>query len=1273
MRRFDKASGAALALLTVAGLSCSDPAGGGSPADTSPSDGDDTEVKEDVQDTELPEETSLPPLAACSISMKFPEAGSRTGTQVDFLGQVTHPKLGFDSVQGIWWKGTCDNPKDPQVLPDLPGDSFQAGFFSWEGFQLDAGDPPVPYEAPFDVCIRVVGLPTVPKGYSEGTQKEIQCEVRHQFKVDRHCPFVVRMAPSIIADSTGHPYVGDLPVKLEVLDHSRIASLRVVDATTDEVVHTFEVPPEGIFAGVFEATIDAASRPTGPWPLAIESSDLHGNTCRTSLVSPDTDPNCDANGNPCYTDTFAPHVVTQLQFVAPQLKRPVDPVKRITVIDFDGDGDTDVLGATGKGVVYFENEGGQLEPAVQLDVTDGPVDFVIPTQLNPLVDDDVDLVLVGPGDDGTGLVRAFVRVTKDHPSGGVCQPDLSKATPDFPGPFLPWLGCKPGWGLVQSITIPAPISALTYDTFAADQTNGQADNDDLEDIVFGTKSESHTIGYLLRKPGVVQWSAGLGAIDMDTCDYRPVPYLPTGVPAATDTPGVCFTEPKIIGSIGHVNSIVLAHIIDDSANARDVVVSREGGSIELSVYRHDGFGGLKVGITWGGPILPSPIVQVLPTRLNQGDNFDDLLLVLRDAGQIWQIFGTGGYDFKNEFSDGVTTTVRRAICVEGKPSAVANVDLGGPKVSGNDWPDLLIANQQTGTLWSVMSTAVLPVPTTITGPFGTNFENPRLTGLGLSPVQLLTAFMDGDTEVDAIVLGADGRVGLIKGASQDDPLSPSYGPDGTFLGPRHLPTPIPVQPFGALDRCDQSAQSSVCAPNDGVPDFWEGTPEDRVTPARFVLSDLSGDKRSDLVMIGETTPTGGECPSTDQIEPRIPFFPYVSATQAPNFPESMGDTSELRPYSAYCVGEECPEHYYGPQGEISDVGTGRFDFGNESDIVITTKTAYVDPGPEETILDACPLHALNLAKGNASTTALTQSENPTLNPCLQNSELYPGSWIDLAFEVGSDPIAMDTWNCGTDTVSDLAILAFQQKDSQLFPLVRIAAGNGSGGFDMASPIKFESGTEVQDIFVTRVGQSYASSPLPADLEKSDPYEDVVVVLGSSIRIFERNKQTCELDIPPRTFGLCTDVTGVEIQDLNGDLFPEVIATCGNGFVSISYGEALPGPVGKVGTVIWTPTFQLSAPTGVRRPQVVDFNGDGVLDIVALDSGKSELLAYLGTGLVDAEGHKLQLESPVIVPIAPGVTDYLLHDFNSDKCLDLAVLSPVSKATEIHRSILGDCK
>jgi hypothetical protein len=88
---------------------------------------------------------------------------------------------------------------------------------------------------------------------------------------------------------------------------------------------------------------------------------------------------------------------------------------------------------------------------------------------------------------------------------------------------------------------------------------------------------------------------------------------------------------------------------------------------------------------------------------------------------------------------------------------------------------------------------------------------------------------------------------------------------------------------------------------------------------------------------------------------------------------------------------------------------------------------------------------------------------------------------------------------------------------------------------------------------------------------------------------------------------------------------------------------------------------------------VDFNGDGHLDIVAIDGGKSELLAYLGTGLVDAEAHNVQLETPVVVPIAPGVTDYLLHDFNSDKCLDLAVLSPVSKATEIHRSILGDCQ
>ncbi len=1271
MRRFDKVSGVALALLSATGLACSEPSDG-APADTYSSDGNDTKVKKDVIDTKEEEDTALPPLASCSISMAFPEAGARTGTKIDLLGQLTHPELEFDSIAGIWWKGACDNPQDPQPLPDLSGDSLEAGFFRWEGYQLDLGEPPVPYEGPLDVCVRIAGLPTVPQGYPEGTQQQIQCEVRHQLKVDRHCPFVVRMAPTIIADTYGQPYVGDLPVKLEALDHSSIASLRIIDATTDETVHTFEIPPEGVFAGVFETTIDVAKRPTGPWPLAVESTDLHGNTCRTSLVSPDTDPACDANGNPCFTETFSPHIITQLQFVAPQLEKPTDPVSRISVVDFDGDGDTDVLGTTNKGVVYFENDDGALLAAVQLEIPDGAVNFVIPTQLNPLVDDDVDLVVVGPGLDGTGLVRAFVHVTEDHPSGGVCTPDLSKAGPDFSGEYLPWV-CKPGWGLVQSLDIPVPVSALTFDTFAPDPEAGPADNDSLEDIVFGTKSDFHAVGHLIRSSGVVKWSGKTGAIDMDRCDYRPVPTLPNGELATTDTPGKCFNDAVTFTGIGHVNSIVLAPIIDDSANARDVVVSREGGSIEVSVYRHDGFGKLVLGFTWGGAILPSPVVQILPTRLNQGDNFEDLLLVLRDAGQIWQVFGTGGYDFKNEFSGGVTTTVRRAICVEGTPSEIANVDMGGPKVSGNDWPDLLVANQQTGTLWSFMSTAVLPVPTTITGPFGTNFESPRLTGLGLTPVQLLTAFMDKDTEVDAVVLGTDGRVGVIMGASQEDSLSPSYGPDGTFLGPRHLPTPIPVQPFGALDSCDQSAQSSVCAPDDGVPDFWEGTPEERVTPSHFVLADLSGDKRPDLVMIGETTPTGGPCPDTDSVEPRIPFFPYLSSTQAPNFPEALGETSELRPYSAHCVGEDCGEYYNGLQGDVSDVATGRFDFGNEVDLVLTTETAYVAPAGDQTILDACPLHALNLAKGNASSTVLSQSEFATLNPCLQNDELFPGSWIDTGYEIGSDPIAMDAWSCGTDTVTDLVVLAFEQEGEDLFPLVRVAAGNGSGGFDMASPIKFEPGTGVRDLFVTRVGQSYAANPLPANLEKSDPFEDVVVVLGSSIRIFERNKNTCALDIPPRTFGLCTDVTGVDIKDINGDLLPEVVATCGTGLLTIAYGEALPGPVGKVGTVIWTPTFQIPASTGISRPRIVDFNGDGVFDIVVLDKAKSELLAYLGTGLLDDAGHPLQLENPTIVPIAPGVTDYVLHDFNSDKCLDFAVLSPISKATELHRSILGDCK
>ncbi len=1261
----------------------------------------------------------LPPLGGCTITPGAPAAGALVGSDYALAAKVT-PKVAQNTIikgTAFYWANTCDKPPaDPaevKKLPDIEAADFtDDGSFGWVAPSLEippyTGTSPL-FEHPSPtVCIQFAAEVSVPEGHPDGTPAPT-CSAQLQYQIDRECPAVLRFAPALAGEVGFEPYVAKLPFKLAVYDPSGIDWVRITTEAGEEL-QRFVPSTEGATDAEFEHTFDVSGWETGAHELTIESRDRKGNVCTRVFTSGELRPKTDDfSGCPlvasCALNTVSPNVVKKTSFLGPLRPPPAPgPIQRVSVTDIDGDSISDVLGLTGAGALgYYRGDGtGQLGEWEPLELGPAPIAFAFATQLNPNTDGLVDLVVVAEQEEGA-LLQAFVQVPAEHPSGGVC----TLPTPDPIAGGIPELQCAPGWGLVDQHALPALPTAALFEDIAVDPALPESVKfDNRFDLVLGHKDDDHALAMVVAAVlETVEWESPAGdVVTMDACDYRPPTQLPDGA-IVPPPPSRCFNTPVYFPGIGSIIALGASDLLEDSSSGVDIIASRDGPTRAVTIHRHNGRGAVSQAFAWGEVELPAAVTQIIAGQ-NSFDNDPkyDLMLVLPEAGQLWQIMGTGGSEFKST-GGAIPVTLHRAICVEGTPTSVVYEDIGGvAQVSGMPPapPDILVANGDTGTLWTFMTRDLVDE-----GSNGTliNYDPPKVVGLGMSPVQIVLAHLDGDTFKDLVVLGHDGLVEVLLASNPDlPPTDPRFGPRGTFSGPIHVTTPIVAQ-------SNRLSCSGGVAPTDCV-EPWAistsvassvalGTPGNRLEPVQMVVRDFNGDAREDLVLVCSSAETGSECDASEAIERRIPVLPY-HASSAPFFPTTPQPVNELNPQTAYCnpqipADPPCAAPYWGPKGEPRAVVAGNFDFALAQDLIIATDTAYVDAScPEGNPLN--PLDFLLNAQGQG--TRFVQKE---YSPGLDNTPIVecaaeappipplPGFWKMLGLQrgVASRPKALAALSCdkNNDASTDLVVLGERQAEYEgsivRHDMVQVYK-MGNGNLSDEGPIKsvssplvvkggyFEIGKVTVDVFSGRVGKKHGAQP-PATLKEVDGEDDFVVVTDLGVVLFEgRAGLDCNfVRIGFRELG--TDIRGAAMADLDGDRYVDLIGARGDGAVTVAYGGPKAGATaGAYDSIDWAaPVVAATSVPGISKPQVTDVNSDGLTDLVVL--GASALHAFLNTGLPAADAPNRYTALPCPIPVAPGTVAYEFVDFNDDGCLDVVTLSPEAKAAEIQHNIVPNCQ
>ncbi len=268
---------------------------------------------------------------------------------------------------------------------------------------------------------------------------------------DNACPVA-----SVVSPVDGEPVLGQMSVSLTVVDATGVDRVTVKDSGTSQVLLDFPVsggPTEVQLSG----TVDVCRYGTGEVIFALNLLDSLGNGCNRQLK---------------------PHVIRCPRFFG---GAPIDVAATdATVVDFDGDGDLDVLAASGDQGVHLLRGQGELRPgAPQLLLVDH-TRFVVADDLT--ADGDADLVAVG---------EQVVRVSTQGPGGAL------EAADELP--------------------LPAPVTAVAYADVARDPSP-EGGAQDLEDLVIGLADGR--VGIAVREEGTAvapffgepQWVAGEGSV-----------------------------------------------------------------------------------------------------------------------------------------------------------------------------------------------------------------------------------------------------------------------------------------------------------------------------------------------------------------------------------------------------------------------------------------------------------------------------------------------------------------------------------------------------------------------------------------------------------------------------------------------------------------------------------------------------------------------------------------------------------------------------------------
>jgi hypothetical protein len=226
------------------------------------------------------------------------------------------------------------------------------------------------------------------------------------------------------------------------------------------------------------------------------------------------------------------------------------------------------------------------------------------------------------------------------------------------------------------------------------------------------------------------------------------------------------------------------------------------------------------------------------------------------------------------------------------------------------------------------------------------------------------------------------------------------------------------------------------------------------------------------------------------------------------------------------------------------------------------------------------------------------------------------------FAVGSGPVSIAVGDFNSDGIADLAVL------NQLSSTLSVLQGNGDGSF--RTPVNYPAGVRPSSIVAGRVIGISAT-----DLFVADYFEGFMLVYPGMGDGTFAHSIAFPLGFPSGPLSFAT-------ADFNGDGLSDIAIADYEGRVRVANSDQTRGNFRTIG----------SYSTGVKcwSVTVSDLDGDGKLDIIAVNEGENTISVLSGKGdgtFQPAVNYPVTGANPISV--VPG-------DFNGDGIVDLAILN-----------------
>ena len=260
--------------------------------------------------------------------------------------------------------------------------------------------------------------------------------------------------------------------------------------------------------------------------------------------------------------------------------------------------------------------------------------------------------------------------------------------------------------------------------------------------------------------------------------------------------------------------------------------------------------------------------------------------------------------------------------------------------------------------------------------------------------------------------------------------------------------------------------------------------------------------------------------------------------------------------------------------------------------------------------------------------AVTDAGNDTVEIFLFNSAT--GNFRDgVTYSVGSDPRALVAGDFGGSSAQDLAVANFGSDT------VSVLINNGNGTFATATTLAIAS------------DQRDPVALVSGNLDGANGADLVVLsrngTAGSGLSVFLRNASGGFANAT--SIGLGDTLTSLAIGQLNSDTNLDLVA------VGFSGSEGRLRTLLGDGTGGFTPLQNALVGTKLSAPQIGEFNGGGVNDLMLIDAG------HISLALGNGAGSFGPLET---ILSGNGIQDLAVVNFSSTGPLDLAALDATNQ-------------